>query len=72
MTPKEKAAKLVSQMASKIYYGVAPVGSHKMAKACAIIAVDELMDLLVDVSDMTFFESRKDYLESVKAEIEAL
>ena len=68
MTPKEKAEELVNK-----YLMNTPVGFHiDDAKECALIAVDEILD--VDYFDMSeeHFENIMEYWEQVKHEIEKL
>ncbi len=61
MTPKEKAKELVEKMA--IYHWT-DVCDYEGAKQCALIAVDEIIDLVkhIDVDS-------EDYWEEVKQEI---
>jgi hypothetical protein len=58
MTPKEKAKELIRQ-----FYSVGAVE----CKQCALIAVDEIINLLGDITN-----NEIDYWESVKQEIEKL
>jgi hypothetical protein len=65
MTPKEKAQKLVYIYSLK-GYGVI----HKsFAKECALIAVDEIMNVIIGSYD---YELEKIYWQDVKNEIELL
>lgn len=72
MTPKEKAQELILN-----FYDVKPENidygmEYQMAKQCALIAVDEILD--DDVYDMSeeLFEKRINYWQEVKKEIEKL
>ena len=75
MTPKEKANKLVDKyldIDSKYEYL-----SYSMAKQCALIAVDEILDLdLHSVGDYKCFDDPSEwyisYWEEVKQEIEEI
>ena len=62
MTPQKKAIELVERMA--IYHWVDGVCKYEEAKQCALIAVDEIIDLVkhIDVDS-------EDYWEEVKQEI---
>lgn len=66
MTPKEKAKDLVSKMQSNLYSD-----GHYDAKQCALIAVDEMIEVL-DKMDWTFLDQKEDYFREVKQEIEKL
>ena len=73
MTPKEKAKELVdkfykSQVEVLAKDGTAPIDliEHEISKKCALIAVDEILDL--DSGDAV----NKDYWDEVKKEIELL
>ncbi len=48
MTPKEKAEELISSYRFALSIPNAPLGEHKdsIAKQCALIAVDEIIDIL--------------------------
>lgn len=65
MTPKEKANKLVEKYFSTI-------SGYQDAKQCALIAVDEILD--IDCCDMSEenFDKHIEYWQEVKKEIEAL
>ena len=59
MTPKEKAIKLFNN-----YVKLLPFGSNvEKAKQCALIAVDEILEIL---------DKKADYFREVKQEIEKL
>jgi hypothetical protein len=69
MTPKEKAKELVNRFAklpeegSLMWYL-----SFEIAKKCALIAVDEILDTI----KWCIGDSQVEYWEDVKKEIEAL
>jgi hypothetical protein len=65
MTPKEKAKELYFKMHSQEQI------VSKEAKQCALIAVDEILDVIVMIYDYDF-EKLNPYWEEVKKEIEAL
>ena len=75
MTPKEKAEKLVDKYLTASFgvmeeYIPVPM---VLAKQCAIIAVDEIIKLLVDLSDGNFtYVNDVIYYQEVKQEIEKL
>jgi len=77
MTPKEKAQELVDKYRTTIrkadvYNNLASEDEIYLAKECALIAVDEILD--DDMYDMSqeLFENRINYWEEVKQEIENL
>jgi hypothetical protein len=66
MTPKEKAQELFTKFSSNTVH-------YDAAKQCAIIAVDEIIKLLVDLSDGDFtYINDVIYYQEVKQEIEKL
>jgi len=67
MTPKEKAEELFSTYRYALSMTNAPLGEHKddIAKKCALIAVDEIIE-----SDTQFYYGN--YWQEVKQEIEKL
>jgi hypothetical protein len=71
MTPKEKADKLcmrfLIQTTTDIPYGI----NKAIAKECALIAVDEIINIACDVSDYDKSVTKSYWIE-VKQEIEAL
>jgi hypothetical protein len=71
MTPKEKANKLcmrfLIQTTTDIPYGI----NKAIAKECALIAVDEIINIACDVSDYDKSVTKSYWIE-VKQEIEAL
>ena len=78
MTPKEKAEELVDkfyQTTPNEYFVNEPIGikgrykSWEQAKQCALIAVDEILDM-VKHTPIEFIET--DYWQEVKQEIEKL
>jgi hypothetical protein len=65
MTPKEKANELVNK-----YLMNTPVGFHiDDAKECALIAVDEILDIAYWEYMESMGEKEKEYWEEVKQEI---
>jgi len=82
MTPKEKAQELVDKFNNvEIYISIEPTDiecqlKHTQcdaAKQCAIIAVDEMIKLLVDLSGDSFIYIKEvRYYQEVKQEIEKL
>jgi hypothetical protein len=68
MTPKEKAEQLVD-----LYY---PIFTNSMAmldaKQCALIAVDECIQLLLNINPHMAFPQQVEYWQEVKHEIEKL
>jgi len=70
MTPKEKAQELIDKMLTNdgdehhhcTYY---------VAKQCALISVDEILDVITSIYDYDF-EKLNPYWEQVKQEIENL
>jgi hypothetical protein len=74
MTPKDKAKDLFDK-----FYQEAPLDEIKfysnnvMAKSCALIAVNEIIKLLVDLSDGEFtYIYQVQYYDLVKKEIQKL
>jgi hypothetical protein len=66
MTPKEKAQELFTKFSSNTVH-------YDAAKQCAIIAVDEMIKLLVDLSDGDFtYVNDVIYWMEVKQEIKKL
>ena len=70
MTPKEKAKELVDKYNKdeKLYWEL----SYDMAKQCALIAVDEIINANPYEVSKTDMDSTIDYWKEVKKEIEAL
>jgi hypothetical protein len=69
MTPKEKAEELFNQYANVIYDRALTVMQYEICKQCALIAVDEIMNVIIGSYD---YELEKIYWQEVKKEIEAL
>ena len=67
MTAKEKAIILFTIMYGEFENGI----SHKEAKRCALIAVDEIMKQCFDYRDIDL-QASYDYWQEVKQEIEKL
>jgi len=77
MTPKEKAIELFDKFKEYSYTawhgGNDEMTTEQAAKECAIIAVDEILDILGDVGVYSFADPKvTTYWECVKAEIEGL
>jgi hypothetical protein len=66
MTPKEKALELVEDM-----HDAPEIGYNEHAKQCALIAVDEILDVLNQIHWVIVSKDFK-YWSEVKKEIEAL
>jgi hypothetical protein len=66
MTPKEKAKELVEKMA--IYHWT-DVCDYEGAKQCALIAVDEILDIAYWEYMESMGEKEKEYWQQVKQEI---
>lgn len=66
MTPKEKAKELVNKMSSSIE----GIGWEEMAKQCAIIAVDETLDILTfDLGHDQTARKLEEHWQQVKTEL---
>jgi len=65
MTPKEKAAYLILKYMSKVV-------SKQVAKECALVAVDEILNELdhTPFADDDYCEWKMNYWQEVKQEIE--
>jgi len=77
MTPKEKAEELVDRMYFSRRYedeeNYIPKQAWNHAKQCALIAVDEIIEVLVDLSNGEFtYIHNVEYWQEVKKEIEKL
>ena len=76
MTPKEKAQELIEKYIqySQLEIGYQGITSRiHSAKKCAIIAVDEMIKLLVDLSGDSFIYIKEvRYYQEVRQEIEKL
>lgn len=72
MTPKEKADELCKKMLYQIEWNAKPSIVKEVAKQCALILVDEILN--DDVYDMSeeIFEMRIIYWEEVKQELQNL
>ena len=62
MTPKEKAEELVTKMLKELF-------DLDLAKRCALIAVDEIINTASPVYDSFWPMNTKDYWKEVKQEI---
>ena len=72
MSPKEKAEELFDKMMYHIMYNCQPTLSEMVAKQCALIAVDEIIEEVVESADNEVKFMRVIYWEKVKQEIEKL
>ena len=66
MTPKEKAGELYFK-----YHNLWINGNSIIAKQCALIAVDEIINYLLD-SDWVLINNKAKYWQEVKSEINLL
>jgi hypothetical protein len=66
MTPREKALELIDKMYHYQWR------EKQRAKECALIAVDEQIELLLNLSPYMAFPEQVKYLQEVKQEIEKL
>jgi hypothetical protein len=74
MTPKEKAKELVNKYLKASFGAIEeyiPV-PLSLAKQCALIAVDEIMEYLTTSEDVMVSNFALDYWKEVKQEIEKL
>ena len=72
MTPKEKAKELFDKMYnSKDLMGIYPM-CFETSKQCALIAVDEILEIINETMILVDIESDYDYWQEVKQEIEKL
>ena len=69
MTPKEKANELVEKMA--IYHWT-DICDYEGAKQCALIAVDEILEIINNTMVLVDIEDDYDFYLKVKQEIEKL
>jgi hypothetical protein len=67
MTPKEKARELVDKMSSIIE----GYGWEEISKECALIAVDEIIEELLECGEV-WMKSRIIYWQEIKQEIRDL
>jgi hypothetical protein len=73
MTPKEKAIEIYTKMYNEVY---ASYGTDFLAKQCALIAVNQLVDEIISfdsqMSEARLFDKDLKYWLEVKKEIEKL
>ena len=72
MTPKEKAKELVDKMRDEI---PCHCDDWEQAKQCALIAVDEILDELLEIVTVTsskYIIKHTNYYQEIKQEIEKL
>jgi hypothetical protein len=74
MSPKEKAEELLNKMLSKNpnrQDGISMIDTIQ-AKLCALVAVDECIDLLMTMNKYMLFPDQVKYYQEVKSEIEKI
>jgi len=71
-SPKEKADELFDKMMYHIMYNCQPTLSEMVAKQCALIAVDEIIEEVVESTDNEIKSMRVIYWQKVKQEINKL
>jgi hypothetical protein len=69
MTPKEKAIEIYTKMFDQIF---AYYATDNLAKGCAILAVDEILNELDEADDPLYYRSKFKFWIEVKKEIENL
>ena len=69
MTPKEKATELFEKMLSTDKVDNYSFVSNNVAKQCALIAVDECIDMLMTMNKYMLFPKQVIYWQEVKQEI---
>ena len=72
MTPKEKANEICNKMLYQIDWNAQPSTVKGVAKKCALIAVDEILNDLSNINYGIEYLGRRDYWQEVKQEIEKL
>jgi len=72
MTPKEKAEELVENFYCNIDFNECYQGSKTSAKQCALICVQEILNLDLDLSHDDVDNNTHDYYLKVKQEINKL
>lgn len=72
MTPKEKATELFEKMLSTDKVDNYSFVSNNVAKQCALIAVDECIDMLMNMNKYMLFPKQVIYWQEVKQNIENL
>ena len=74
MTPKEKAKELVDKMMYHLKYNCQPTLSEMVAKQCALIAVDEIIEMYNELNVNGFLKPNSIgfILDEIKQEIEKL
>lgn len=68
-SPKEKAEELYCKYDSLFK---APFKKHQQIKECALVAVNEIIEEVVNSADLDYLTSRVFYWKQVKKEIEKL
>ena len=76
MTPKDKAKELANKFVFKSIFDMTDlelIEARQIAKQCALIAVDEIIQAVKKDSDFTItYQLAKQYWQQVKQEIQAL
>ena len=73
MTPKEKAAELINKYATYVVMWAGDINTtHQNCKQCALIAVDEIINLNYNLLEYYGNLSSTEYWQEVKQEIEKL
>ena len=75
MTPKEKAIELYNKFFKTVPFltaGCHPLDDYNAAKQCALIAVDEIINVLTDINGIYNITPAITYWQEVKKEIEKL
>lgn len=69
MTPQEKAKELIERF---FEVQIQDINALPRAKQCALICVDEILDLEMNLSSYIYGEELHNYWQKVKQEIEQL
>ena len=72
MPPKEKAKEIVDKYFELFGVEIENTISNYEAKQCALIAVDEMLNVISGLDDSVWYLATKGYLQQVKKEIEAI
>jgi len=70
MTPLEKAEELLDKMMYHIKYNCQPTLSEMVAKQCALIAIDEIIQEVTNSADADYLTLRIHFWKQVKQEIQ--
>lgn len=72
MTPKEKAEELVKKFTLSSNAQDGSWMCEDLAKQCALIAIDEIVEHINELDDSEWYFAKKQYLYDVKQEVEKL